>query len=268
MSVIILVKAAPVMTSELEETMCVAGVRIDVSPPCWVRLHPVPFRDLEDNLKFVKYQTVSLRARRPNTDRRPETWTPVHGSLELGNVIGTEKNWAHRRQIVERLGEARMCDLVEANRAGSGPGTPSLAVVRPAGRPKLEITEREPEQLSRWRAFAEGALARQSLFDDPSEPRAAFEVVPWRFLYQYRCSHPNCDGHRQTVVDWEISALWRHVRRSPNWQEKIRSKFEDELWEGRESVLFVGNQERYPTAFLVLGIFWPREGDVQGVLDF
>ncbi len=44
--VIVLVKAAPVLTQHLDETMCVAGVRIDGGPPQWVRLHPVPFRDL------------------------------------------------------------------------------------------------------------------------------------------------------------------------------------------------------------------------------
>jgi hypothetical protein len=41
-----------------------------------------------------------------------------------------------------------MCELVEANRNGSGQDTPSLAVVRPIDRPRLVITEREHEQLN------------------------------------------------------------------------------------------------------------------------
>ena len=55
MKVVVLVKAAPVLTRQLEETMCVAGVRIDKGDPRWIRLHPVPFRDLDDDSKFVKY---------------------------------------------------------------------------------------------------------------------------------------------------------------------------------------------------------------------
>ena len=33
-----------------------------------------------------------------------------------------------------------MCDLIEANRTGSGPGVSSLAVVRPVAPPNLEIS--------------------------------------------------------------------------------------------------------------------------------
>ena len=74
-NVLVLVKASPVMTSELDETMCVAGVRIDSAHNEWVRLHPVPFRDLTDDSKFAKYQSVNVTAIRHHTDRRPEPWT-------------------------------------------------------------------------------------------------------------------------------------------------------------------------------------------------
>jgi hypothetical protein len=68
-------------------------------------------------------------------------------------------------------------------------------------------------------------------------------------------------------VDWEVNALWRHVRHRPNWQDLMRQKFVDELWaEDRDTVLFVGNQEQHPHAFLVLGIFWPPRGGLQGSL--
>jgi hypothetical protein len=40
-----------------------------------------------------------------------------------------------------------------------------------------------------------------------------------------------------------------------------------DLWEGRDTVLFVGNQEQHPISFLVLGVFWPPAGATQGVLD-
>ena len=67
MRVMILVKAAPVLTSQLQESMCVAAMSLD-DPPRWIRLHPVPVRDLEDTTKFRKDQDVTVEVR---GDRQP-----------------------------------------------------------------------------------------------------------------------------------------------------------------------------------------------------
>src|SRR3954454_7437317 len=133
--VVVLVKAAPVLTQNLDETMCVAGARTDGDQVAWIRLHPVPFRDLGEDSRFRKYQEIEVDVIRPKTDRRPESWTPIHGSIRLGSQLSTERNWADRRELVSQLVEADMCDLFEANKTGSGPGTPSLAMVRPAEPP-------------------------------------------------------------------------------------------------------------------------------------
>jgi len=267
MKVLILVKAAPVLTRELDETMCVAGIRLDTDPVEWVRLHPVPFRDLNDDSKFRKYEVVTVEVNRPRSDRRPETWSPVHGSIDRGEALGTDAGWAQRVALVEQLPEHSMCDLIEANRVGSGRGVPSLAVVRPVGPPSVKISQRDNAQLATWRTRAQGAAARLSLFEDPSTEKAPFEVVPWRFQYQYRCSASTCRGHEQTIVDWEILPYWRRVRRERDWQERVAHRFSHDLWQGRDTVLFVGNQEQHPISFLVLGVFWPPAGGKQGVLD-
>jgi hypothetical protein len=152
-------------------------------------------------------------------------------------------------------------------RGWSGPGVASLAVVRPAAPPRLEISVRDAAQVGEWQRRAEAADSRLSLFDDPSTAKAPFEVVPWRFRYLYDCSAEGCGGHRQTIVDWEVLAYWRRVRHEPNWQERMRRRFEDDLWVGRDPVLFVGNMEQHPWSFLVLGVFWPPAGPVQTMLD-
>lgn len=256
--VVVLVKAAPVLTSNLDETMCVAGARVDGDHPEWIRIHPVPFRDLATDARFAKYQEVEVDLVRPKADRRPESWTPISGSISLGQRYGTECAWADRRTVVDRVYGNDMCDLVEANRSGSGPGTHSLAVVHPVEPPELIIATRDAEQLGKWCRRAEGAKNRISLFDDPAANKPDFEVVPWRFSYRYHCARPGCSSHTQTIVDWEVVALWRHVRHRPNWQELMRQKLEHEMWQDRKlSALFVGNQEQHPASFLVLGVFWP-----------
>jgi hypothetical protein len=157
-----------------------------------------------------------------------------------------------------------MCELIEQNRSGSGPETPSLAVVRTEEAPELLISNRDEEQVARWRARADAIASQPSLFDDPSDPKRSFEIVPWRFRYKYRCLARTCSGHNQTIVDWEAASLWRNVRHRQDWQELMRKKFVDELWaEDRDTILFVGNMEQRPWNFLVLGIFWPLGGGVQ-----
>jgi hypothetical protein len=84
LTVVVLVKAAPVLTRALEETMCVAGVLRTESGVEWIRLHPIPFRDLASEARFAKYQEIAVEVIRSKTDRRPESWTPVRGSIELG----------------------------------------------------------------------------------------------------------------------------------------------------------------------------------------
>lgn len=263
LNVMVLVKAAPVLTSHLDETMCVAAMTLGPEPQ-WVRLHPVPFRDLDDEARFKKYQEVTAQVIPPRSDRRPESWIPLEGSIVLGPVIGTEHGWSTRRERVSGLGEAVMCDLVEANRSGSGPETRSLAVVRTLEPPELIISKRDQEQLDKWTTRAKAMAAQPSLFDDPAARKPEFQVIPWRFQYRYRCLAPSCNGHNQTIVDWEVVALWRKVRHQTDWQERMKAKFVGELWAAeRDSVLFVGNQEQHPQSFLVLGVFWPPKRGLQ-----
>jgi hypothetical protein len=162
--------------------------------------------------------------------------------------LGTDSGWAQRIALVEQLLERTMCELVEANRKGSGPGVPSLAVILPIDPPTVRISQRDDAQLATWRTRAAGAAARISLFDDPSSEKPPFEVVPWRFQYQYRCASPTCRGHEQTIVDWEILVLWRHVPASRTGRTKLPRRFSVDLWEGRDTALFVGNQEQHPSS--------------------
>lgn len=118
-SVIVIVKAAPVLTASLDETMCVAGARLTGDGAEWIRLHPVPFRDLATDARFAKYQEIEVELIRPKTDRRPESWTPLAGSIRLGRQLSTEGAWADRRDLVSKLYEANQ----RSSRGGSGTAT-------------------------------------------------------------------------------------------------------------------------------------------------
>ena len=56
--ILITVKAAPNPSETYGETVCVAGLRVNLGSPGWVRLYPINFRELDSDQKFAKYDIV------------------------------------------------------------------------------------------------------------------------------------------------------------------------------------------------------------------
>ncbi len=245
------VKAYPALLSSLEEAVCVAGFRTAVlEPPRWVRLFPVPFRELGEEQQFRKWQEITLDAAPSPRDRRPESLRPSSETIRAGRSLPERE----RRALVDAMPHDSMCGLVAQQHLD---GT-SLGVVRP--REVLDVVV-EPRDLSEVRADqqrVETAAAQQKLFGPELAP---LEVLPHRFLYRYRCDEPQCGGHRQGIVDWEISAAYRKWRRlyPEDFIERIRRRWLDEMCSAdRDTRFFVGNMHQHPQSFLVLGVFWPK----------
>lgn len=256
-----LVKAAPVITAGLDESMCVAGIEWSQwsgNSGNWVRVFPVAFRDLEESDRFRKYEQIRMSVRRDTMDYRAESWRPRGGEvMRLAEPLSTNNAWSDRRDLIESVTFPTMCELIRENDGGHGEGARSLAAVRTLNIPTLTIEERSQEQIRLWQQRAAAVAATPSLFDDPDRPKRPLEVIPWRFLYHYRCLEPGCRGHDQTIVDWEILAYYLRIKNSPAWRTKMQQRWVDDLWMDRDSLIFVGNQHKRPQGFLVLGVFWP-----------
>jgi len=244
MRVLVTVKSYPQMGFRQGEAVCVAGLRADVSPPVWVRLFPVPFRDLSKLLQFAKYQFVEVDVSRPATDRRPESWMPREDSIRPGEKLDTSNGWAQRRRWVEPVLIGSMCEL---SRRQEVDGT-SLGAFRPAEVLDVTVSPAEP-----WSSDRE-ALARQLNMFTPDKP--VLEQVPMNFRYRYRCDEAGCRTHEQKIIDWEIGQFWRRF----GDPAAIREKWLNQL-AGRDKdvILFAGNMHQYPGSFLVLGVFWPPQ---------
>jgi len=165
-------------------------------------------------------------------------------------VTLSDRGWAARQPYVEAVITDSMCEIQQRQAAD---GT-SLGAFRPAEVFDLEISEAE----ERTQAQRNSLNQLNLLVDD----REQLEWVTYRFRYVYRCGFEHCHGnHRQTIIDWEIKQahrLWSQ-RYPDDWQERIRSKWLDELCApDRDTELFVGNQFGLPKAFLVLGVYWPQ----------
>ena len=63
--ILITVKTYPTLSRKYGETVCTAGVREDGT---WVRIYPVPFRRLNEDQKYSKYDWIECRLQRNTLD--------------------------------------------------------------------------------------------------------------------------------------------------------------------------------------------------------
>lgn len=254
-----LVKAYPALSKTYGEVSCIAGVHVDApAGPSWIRLYPVPFRALDSDRQFAKYQPIRVEVGTHRGDRRPETRRPNRDSVELiGPPISTKNAWNQRRRFVEPLMAASMCELIRRQRQD---GT-SLGVFRPAlvDDIVIEPADVEQEKVEIARAWAaQGSLLDGLAAEEKGHQRTALELMPWKFRYHYFCAEEGCSGHTQSIVDWEIATYYRRIRRHDDWRERLRAKWIGELCAAdRDTAFFVGNMHQYPANFLVLGVWWP-----------
>jgi hypothetical protein len=266
-----IVKAYPALSRTYGEVSCIAGVQfakgagLDPSELRWIRLYPVPFRDLEDRQKFAKYQPIRVKVEEHSGDTRPETRRPDRDSIEvLGPAIPPATTWQARRPFVEPLMADSMCAIQRQRELDRT----SLGIFRPTHIKGLDI---EPADVTKEKAdiaqawVAQGSLLGAASSEEKRAQMKALELIPWQFKLKYQCSDPDCKGnHRQSIIDWEIAQYFRRVHNAPNWEDLLRKRvLEDICGADRDTALLVGNQHLRPNAFLILGFWWPRRSPQQ-----
>lgn len=151
-----------------------------------------------------------------------------------------------------------MCEIQRRQKAERK----TLGVFRPA-----EVMDLRVSTAEKGFADAQRALLNQaSLFGDRAgdDTRAALEPLPVKAKFVYRCSHPACKGrHEQSLIDWELGALYRTLSEKGDDEEtihaKIRAKFFDEYCGADYDTRFItGSILKHPGSFLILGLVHPR----------
>jgi hypothetical protein len=254
------VKAYPALSKTYGEVSCIAGVRMaGPGAPEWIRLYPVPFRALDDAQQFRKYQPMRVRVATHRGDRRRETRRPDRDSIELlGDPIPPSDGWQMRRRFVEPLMMGSMCEILRRQRED---GT-SLGVFRP--RRVMDIVIEPADIPEEKRQIARAWAAQPNLLDglgsdEQTHQLRELELVPWTFKYRYECAEPGCRTHTQSIIDWEIAEYYRRIRRRPDWRDRLKARWIDDLCgPDRDTAFFVGNQHQHLNAFLVLGVWWPE----------
>lgn len=253
LSVLITVKAAPQPSATYGETVCVAGLSTDLQTPGWLRLYPINFRYLEQDIQFRKYDLVVVDAVPARGDGRKESWRPRMNTLR---VVRHLPDWKRRQPWVTPYIQESMCALRRA--VVDDPLGPSLALIRARQVQDFEVSPHpgwppdEQRKIDRY-------VSQLDLFGD--DDHTPLQAPAMRGRYRWTCHDTRCQGHRQGLLDWEFVALQRRLAgRDPTVQAaELREKFLTQMCAGDRDVCFyVGNQAKSPRTFSVLGVYYPR----------
>lgn len=247
--ILITVKAYPNPSKKYGETVCCAG--IDISNGQWIRLYPIPFRDLDNEKQFKKYSIIKVDCSKPTDDKRPESYHVQADSIEVLEVWDTKNKWERRKSVVLPTLSTSMCEVYREAKEHDK----SLALIKPRDISFDWKRTNPKDEQSR-----ESCYAQLSFFD---KKKNAVEEIPYDFYYLFKCDGvSDCPSHKLSIIDWEIAQAYRDWR----WKykpevkllEKIRERWLDRMClKNTDVYFFVGNLKRFRETFMVLGTFYP-----------
>ncbi len=247
--VLVTVKAYPNPSKKYGETVCVAGVDVDAGK--WVRLYPIPFRDLDDEKRFKKYSTIEIKTFKAQDDHRPESFKVDADSIKILSWTSTENKWEGRKKALTPTLSPSFCKIQEDRKLHNI----SLGMFKPE---RVDFTIapcKTEDQEKRERSYKQLDIYRPQ--------KTPIEQVPFDFRYSFYCSGIfDCPGHDLMIVDWELNQSFRRWRYKYKPEqvllEKIKQRWLGEMCSDRkDTYFFIGNVKRFPDTFMVLGVFYP-----------
>ncbi len=260
--VFITVKTYPTLSKKYDELVCTAGILDDGS---WVRVYPLPFRKLDYENKYKKYQWMEVPLIKNESDPRPESYKVVDiDKVKLLDPVGAERAWAKRKEIVFAQNDvySDLTNLIEK----ANNNELSIAIFKPTEILDLMVEETEREWSSESLKLLKIKASQLSLFQTEEELEKEFLIVdklPYKFSYRFR----DCNDKESTLMieDWEIGMLyWNCLKQTKGNEsealELVRKKYIDEFSK-KDLFLFLGTTRQFHgwarNPFVIIGVFYP-----------
>lgn len=262
--VLIAVKTYPTLSSKYDELVCTAGFLEDGS---WIRIYPIPFRKLEYDKQYSKYDWIEVDLEKNNSDFRIESYKPKsieNNFRKIDEIKADGGSWDQRRKIILKKVHTNMTALIVE--AKDPQKYTSLAVFKPSEILSFEIekTEREwdKEKLAQLKANAQ----QLDLFKNSDNPFEVVRKLPYKFSYKFKSE----DQKERTLMieDWEIGQLyWNCLRRYEGDEAKacadVKKRYFDDFAKTKDLYLFLGTTRvhhlRAPNPFVIIGTFHPKK---------
>lgn len=269
--VLITVTTYPLPSRSYDELVCTAGI---LETGEWIRIYPVPLSFLIDlkgsgKLNNVKYTWIELELNRRTEDFRPESHSPKYydfRDLKISERIGTESNWARRKEICLTNVYTNKAKLLKDSTA---PTNVSLATFKPSKIVDFKIENDAREWKNEWLELRK----QGDLFTGDKSPEILIPKLPFKFFYTFL----DDEGVSSTLMieDWEIGALYWNCLKGADGNEnialqKVRDQYEIKFLKEKDIYLFLGttkewHKRRANNPFLIIGVFYPKK-ETQGKL--
>jgi hypothetical protein len=248
--ILITVKTYPEYSQKYTETMCTGGILAESKK--LIRLYPLRYRYLEGKYQFSKYQWIRARIREATSDNRPESYNISQDSITLGEIVGTQDGWQERERYV--LSAENVYDSMEALGRARESLNVSLGLIKPREVVDFHIVSKSSSEMEEASLKKDAIMKQLGMFEDNKE----LDLLPVKFVLHFNCDDNRCNGHKISILDWEIAQLYRKLIRSQDWKIKLKEKVLNEICaESRETYFFMGNMAQHQHIFCVLGFFYP-----------
>jgi hypothetical protein len=262
--VLISVKTYPTISTKYKELVCTAGF---LENGDWVRIYPLPFRALEQDQKYKKWQWVELDLKPNTADNRPESYKAENiDSLKVIEQLGTEQNWFKRKKIVNK--SVIYDDLTALiTKAKAKKNSLSLATFKPTRILDLIVEEVDREWNAEKLAILQAKSQQLSLYQTEDEVKQEFELVdklPYKFSYKFE----DINGKESTlmIADWEIGSLyWNCLKKCVGDEKKAVQQVKDKYLgfvDKCDILIFLGTTQQFHgwanNPFIIIGVFYPK----------
>lgn len=259
--ILITVKTYPTLSSKYGELVCTAGLKEDGS---WIRIYPIPFRNLEEYRRFEKWRFVTVNVVRNPKDSRPESHKIDITTLRIDEQrLDTRDCWRDRRQWVLGKGQVHT-DLAHLIAQANQENRLSLATFKPTRMIEFVVEEDERDWATDKIAAIEQASRQEEMFPEFRAEKLTKLVtkLPYKFSYTIEDS----SGKRSTMMieDWEIGALYWNALKTHGTEEKAVAKVREQYWDNflkKDLHLFLGTTREWhgrgKNPFVIIGVFYP-----------
>ena len=264
--VLVTVKTYPTLSSKYDELVCTAGFLEDGT---WIRIYPIPFRKLEYDKQYSKYDWIEVDIERNTSDFRLESHKPKsieNNFNKIGEIKPDGGAWTLRREIVLKNVHTNMTSLI--NEAKDNSKYTSLAIFKPKEILDfiIEKVERvwDKKKLDNLKAKAQ----QLNLFQNSDNPFEVVRKLPYKFSYKFTSD----DGIERTMMieDWEIGQLyWNCLERHEGYDAEdkacadVKKKYFDDFAKTKDLHLFLGTTREFhliaPNPFVIIGTFHPKK---------
>lgn len=246
--VLITTRTYPTPAAKGVEVSCTAGITDDGR---WIRLFPVPYRFLDRDSRFRKYQWIEVAVKKAGDSRKESYNLNLESIKILEPPLSTKNRWRARTDVIFPLRTPSLCALMSDDRQFEL--RDSLGVFRPKTITRLSI---KPDAAD-WTPEELGRLRQGSLFH--KSPAKELEKIPFKFKYKFTCESEGCRGHELSCSDWEMGQSYRswRVQYGSDWQTKFRQRYESDMINRFDTHFHVGTVRAHPKNWMIVGLIYP-----------